>query len=101
MTEPNTVDLAAVRDHIAALKTVEAQLRALNETKASLQNDIKAALGDNEVGTVDNQVAVTWKRNAKTRFFNKSALAKDHPALVDEYTELREGNRPFKLADDE
>lgn len=100
MTEPNTVDLDAVRDKIDALKVVDAQLRALTETKASLQNDIKAVLGDNEVGTVDNQVAVIWKRNAKTRFFNKKALEAERPEIVERYTELREGNRPFKLADD-
>lgn len=99
MTDPNTVDLNQVRDQIDALKIVEAQIKALTETKTSLQNDIKAVLGDNEIGVLDGAVAVIWKHNAKTRYFNKAALAKDHPALVDEYTELREGNRPFKLAD--
>lgn len=99
MTEPNTADLDQVRDKLDALKAVDAQIRALNETRASLQDDIKQALGDNEIGLVDGHVAVTWKRNAKTRYFNKTAMAKDHPALVDEYTELREGNRVFKVAE--
>ena len=91
MTEPNTVDLAAVRDHIAALKTVEAQLRALNETKASLQNDIKAALGDNEVGQLDGATVVTWTRT-KRNALDQKALKAAEPELFAQYmaaTEVR------------
>lgn len=91
MTEPNTVDLAAVRDHIAALKTVEAQLRALNETKASLQNDIKAALGDNEVGQLDGTTVVTWTRT-KRNALDQKALKAAEPELFAQYmaaTEVR------------
>ena len=91
MTEPNTVDLDAVRQQIAALKVVDAQLRALTETKASLQNDIKAVLGDNEVGQLDGTTVVTFKRT-KRNALDQKALKAAEPELFAQYmaaTEVR------------
>lgn len=98
MSEPNTVDLTPdVAAAIAGYQYVAEQIKSLEETKANLRADIERALGDNEIGRVNGLVAVTWKRNKKTEKFNKAALAKDHPALVAEYTELVDGNRVFKV----
>lgn len=98
-TEPGTVDLDAVRDKLDAYKALDAQIKVLTETKATLRTDIELALGDNEIGKLDGHTVVTWKHNAKTRRFNKTALAKDHPEIVEEYTELVEGNRVFKVVE--
>lgn len=91
MTDPNTVDLDQVRDQIDALTFVEAQIKALTETKASLQADIKQALGDNEIGVLDGEPVVTWKRTKRTAL-DQRALKADHPELVAQYmtaTEVR------------
>lgn len=98
-TEPGTVDLGLVRDDIAALKAIDAQLKTLTDLKAVMQTKIKEALGDNEIGVVDGRPAVTWKRNAKTKYFNKAALTERYPEIVEEFTELREGNRVFRVVD--
>ncbi len=97
MTEPNTVDLDSVRDALDALKVVDAQLRALNETKASLQNDVKAALGDNEVGTLDGTTVVTWTRT-KRNALDQKALRAEQPDIVAQYTTATEV-RSFRWAE--
>lgn len=99
MSDPNTIDLTAVRDQLDALKAIDAQIKVLADTKASLRADIEQALGDHEIGTLDGHTVVTWKRNSKTRYFDKAACAKAHPEIVEEFTSLREGNRVFKVVD--
>ncbi|MDV6309937.1 hypothetical protein [Gordonia amicalis] len=91
MTDPNTADLDQVRDQIDALKIVEAQIKALTETKTSLQNDIKAVLGDNEVGTLDGDTVFTWTRS-KRNALDQKALKAEQPEIVARYmtaTEVR------------
>lgn len=97
--DPGTVDLDAVRDKIDAYKALDDQIKILTETKASLRRDIEIALGDNEIGKLDGHTVVTWKRNAKTRRFDKKAFERAHPEIAEEFTELVEGNRVFKVVE--
>ena len=97
MTDPNTADLEQVRDQIAALKTVEAQIKALTETKTSLQNDIKAVLGDNEIGVLDGHTVFTWTRT-KRNALDQKALRAARPEIVAEFTTATEV-RSFRWAD--
>lgn len=97
MTEPNTVDLDQVRDQVDALKFIEAQIKSLTETKTALQNDIKAALGDNEIGILDGHTIVTWK-HTKRRALDQKALKAALPDVVAEYTTTSEV-RTFRWAD--
>ncbi|AZG43478.1 hypothetical protein [Gordonia insulae] len=97
MSELNTTDLDTVRDAVAALKAIDSQMRALTETKTSLQNDIKEAMGAAEVGKLDGHTVVTWKYTKKPERFNVTAFRRDYPALAEQYTELNDAPRPFKV----
>lgn len=91
MTEPNTADLAEVRDSIDALRYIDTQIDALKDTKAQLQADIKQALGDNEIGVLDGTPIVTFKRTKRTAL-DQRALKAEQPELVQQYmtsTEVR------------
>lgn len=97
MTDPNTADLDGVRDQIDALKIVEAQIKALTETKTSLQNDIKAVLGDSEIGTLDGTPVFTWTRT-KRNALDQKALKAAQPELFAQYVTATEV-RSFRWAD--
>lgn len=97
MSDPNTVDLSALRGQIAAYKAIDAQMKVLADNKATLRADIEQALGDHEIGQLDGHTVATWKRS-KRNALNQSALRKDHPELVAEYTTATEV-RTFKVVE--
>lgn len=97
MSEPNIVDLAEVQADLAAYKALDKQIKMLTEKQLEHRMSIEAAMGNNDVGKIDGFTVVTWKRNKKTSRFDKAAFEKAHPDIAEEFTELREGNRVFKV----
>lgn len=87
----STRDLGSIRADIDAYRAVDAQIKALQDTKAQLRTTIEQALGDSEIGTLDGENTVTWKFS-KRRSLDQAALKKEHPELVARYvttTEVR------------
>ncbi|MGW0039854.1 hypothetical protein [Gordonia sp. NPDC003376] len=90
-TEPHIVDLDAVRDQIDAIRAIDAQIKVLAETRASLRADVELALGDNEIGKLDGHTVATWK-HTKRNSLDQTALKRAHPEIVAEFmraTEVR------------
>lgn len=75
------VDLdATIAGYLADLRHTRALIKDLESDERRLENEIKAALGDNEVGLVDGKVAVTWKQSTSRRV--------DLDRLRSEYAEI-------------
>lgn len=88
-------DLSSVRAAVEVVrwaKAEEAKLKALvTEHRAAIEE----ALGDDEQGTLDGEIVITWASHKK-RQLDQSALREAHPELVEEYTNLVEA-RQFKV----
>ena len=91
------VDLTHVSTELSVLRTLSGTVKELDTLAKTMRARIQDTLDEQDTGVIDGQVVVTWKRNEKTPYFNKKALEKDHPEIAAAYTELREGNRPFKV----
>lgn len=76
-------------------KQKRAEIKELEDTARSVVQD---ALGDDDTGTVDGEVAVTWK-TSKRRALDQKALAAAHPDLVEEFKTATEVRR-FEVVDD-
>lgn len=66
-----------------ALDAIKEEETLLKERKQKLENELKAKLGENEVG-ITNNYKVTWKSQIK-RSFNKKAFENDYPDLAKQY----------------
>ena len=53
---------------------------------------VEAALGDNDAGTVDGELAVTWRRQ-KRKALNQKALKEHEPEIAESYYETTEVRR--------
>ena len=60
------------------------QLDMYKNQKQEAENQLKEMLGDNETGTLENNI-VTWKRVSRESFDNKT-LKEEHPKLYEKYT---------------
>lgn len=106
MTEPNQtsttptgVDLkaAGVDGWFFVLQQAEEQKALNEETIKNAREKIEAALGDSVDGTIDGRPVVRWHHTAAPRRFNKKALGKDHPDLIEKYTTVGQPGRRFEL----
>lgn len=107
MTEPNPtqpdtpagVDLkaAGVEGWFFVLEQAEKQKAVIEDTIANAREKIEAALGDQVDGTIDGRPVVRWHHTAAPRRFDKKALGKDHPDLVEKYTVVGKPGRRFEI----
>lgn len=70
---------------IDELRHTRALAKQMDEDAQRLENEIKAALGDAEVGVFDGEPVVTWKTSTSRRV-DTSALKAAHPDLAAEFT---------------
>ena len=92
-SEPTT-DIALIDDPAMELlmgyRRIHIAESTLKKQKQEYANAIKLILGDSASG--ENEfVKVTWKRYEK-KYFDKDALAKDHPELIEKYTKKKPHN---------
>ena len=88
----STVSLDNLRAQVELLKWAKARKAEIADVEAQARAAVEAALGDNEAGTVDGELAVTW-RTQKVRRLNQKALKEEHPELVESYYETNEQRR--------
>ena len=93
----STVNLDAHRGAVDLLKWVKAREAEIKDIKEKARAEIEAALGDNEAGTVDGELAITWQ-SSKRRQLDQDALKKAHPDIVEEFKKTTEV-RTFKVHD--
>jgi putative phage-type endonuclease len=86
-----------LRDDIEHLHKIKRQIKDLSEIENSLENRIKAIIGDND-GIQDNSCKITWKSAKDSTKTNWELIAMEMGApndLIQRYTETRPGSRRF------
>ena len=68
---------------IEQYKSACEQLETLKEQKQKAENQLKEMLGDNETGTLENNV-VSWK-NVSRESFDSKTLKSEHPKLYEKF----------------
>ena len=63
---------------VALLRWVKQQRDRLKEIEADPKAAVEAALGDDEVGTINGEEAITWKFS-KPNKFREAKFKADHP----------------------
>lgn len=72
-------------DIVHLLADLKAQAKDLGGRIVAVENELKAALGENAVGLVDGDKAVSWKTQTSDRL-DTAALRKSWPDLAREFT---------------
>lgn len=80
------VDLSHLRDQHAAWVLTKAELKAAKENETDLANEIKAAMGNAEIGLIDGEVAVTWRKTKPVRRIDVDRLRAEQPEIAAEYS---------------
>ena len=93
----STVNLDSLRAQVELLRWAKARKNEIADVEAQARAAIETALGDSEAGTVDGELAVTWKRS-KRKSLNQKALKEHHPELVESFYETSETRR-FEVYD--
>jgi predicted phage-related endonuclease len=94
-----TVNLNEQRVQILLLRWCKTRKAEIADVERQARAAIEEALGDNESGTVDGELAVTWKTH-KRRALDQKALKESHPELVEEFTAINDVRR-FEVIDEQ
>jgi predicted phage-related endonuclease len=88
----STVNLDSLRAQVELLRWARARKTEIADVERQARDAVEAALGDNEAGTIDGELAVTW-RTQKVRRLNQKALKEHEPEIVARYTDTNEQRR--------
>lgn len=91
-------DLESVRAKVEVLRMVKESQKKLKELEADARGAIEAVLGDDEQGTLDGEIVVTWASHKK-RVFQQAKLKDANPDLVELFTDTVEGRRFLLVAE--
>ena len=94
--------LDEIREHVALFMDARERRREAQAEEDEERDIIRGFLDEYgaEFGSVGGKIVVR-DRSMTVRRFNKKALAKDHPDLVDRYTQPNEERRMEVVTDDE
>ncbi len=93
-----TKRLDNVRASVEILRFAKARKKELKELEDQARAAIEAEMGNDDEGTLDGEVAITWK-TFKRRQLDQAALAKAHPNLVEEF-KVPKSVRRFEVVDE-
>ncbi|MBO2461125.1 YqaJ viral recombinase family protein [Actinomadura sp. LCR2-06] len=88
--KPGTVTLLDAQETKrlqAAKDAIKDRIKAEEENLREVENRLRRAMGDAEIGMVDGHKAVSWCANGT---FNRTRFAEDHPDLAAEYVTTAE-----------
>lgn len=88
---------ADILDACTELKDVKKQIKALEETQASLEERIKMVFGDAEGISFEGQTLATWKAPKPSQKFDAKRLQTDDPTTYAKYVTQQQGARRFLL----
>lgn len=88
---------ADILDACTELKEVKRQIKALEDTQASLEERIKLVFGDAEGISFDGQTLATWKAPKPSKRFDAKALQVADPDTYAKYVTTQQGARRFLL----
>lgn len=86
-TLPVNENTCEIDDHynlLSQLRQVQGQKKLLSDLEDELKAEIALALGGATTGTIDGNVAVTWKQQSRSGFDSKR-FASEHPELYSQY----------------
>lgn len=84
-SEPSTVELDdEAAEDFALLRHVKAQRKDYEELEDQIKARLCARLGSAQIGTINGDVAVTWKPRAR-KFFDAKRFQLDNPELASQY----------------
>lgn len=92
-----TTDLNDVRGQVEILKWCKAKRAEIAELEKQAKEVVQAALGDAEFGSIDGELAVTWK-TTKRRALDQKLLAELYPDVAEECKSVTEVRR-FEVCD--
>lgn len=95
MSRVNLDELRAQLEILRFIKDKRAELKQLEETA---REAIELALGDNDEGTLDGHVVVTWKTH-KRKALNQKLLRDTYPDVYENCKDTTEVRR-FEVVDD-
>jgi len=84
-SEPHAVPLDALENRIAQRAELLKRREALDAEIAAIDNAVREALGDAEVGTIAGEVVVTWRDVVTTRI-DSTRLRREHPEIAEKVT---------------
>jgi putative phage-type endonuclease len=91
-----TIEIDGLKDRLDALKAAKLMAKQAEEQVEAITNEIRAAMNDAEVGTIDGQTAVTWKTSTTSRLDTKRLKA-EKPDVYEAFTTQSE-SRTFRIS---
>lgn len=91
-------DISHLHSQVELLRYCKIKHGELKDLEANAKAAIQQALGDSEVGTMNDKIIVTWKSH-KRRSLDQSALKQSHPEIYEEYITTSEVRR-FEIEND-
>lgn len=88
---------ADILDACTELKEVKRQIKALEESQASIEERIKMVFGDAEGISFDGHTIATWKAPKPSQKFDAKAFQSDDPETYSKYVKPQQGARRFLL----
>lgn len=92
------VDLDNLRAQLELLRFVKDKRAELKQIEETAKDAIQAELGDNDEGTLDGHVVVTWKTH-KRKALNQKLLREMYPDIYESCKDTTEVRR-FEVVDD-
>lgn len=94
-TSVSTVNLDAHRSAVELLRWCKARKGEIADIERKARAEVEAALGDNEAGTVEGELAITWQ-TSKRRALDQKSLKHHEPEIAERFMETTEV-RTFKV----
>ena len=94
-TPDKVVEIDHLADRLEALKAAKLMAKEAEERVEAITNELRAALGDAEIGTIAGEKAITWKSSFTSRLDTKKLKAEE-PALAERFTTKTE-SRTFRI----
>jgi predicted phage-related endonuclease len=83
------MNLDSISDHIEIMRECKSRIKELEEMFNRSRSVVEEVMGDNEVGEVDGQVVVTW-RKYKSRRLSQKYLREYCPEIYENAMETKE-----------
>lgn len=83
------MNLDSIIDHIEIMRECKSRIKDLEEMASRSRAVVEEIMGDNEIGEVDGQVVVTWKKY-KARRLSQKYLREHYPDVAEESMETKE-----------
>lgn len=96
-TPGKSINLDDMADDLKRLAEIKAQAKELDNLKTGIENRIRAALDDAEIGLIQGKEACTLKTTAGRKSFDQERFKADQPELFAAYQKIGASYRTLRL----